>query len=191
MNPPTADPVPPPRGRLRPALWLLVGLVLVDLVVVYFRDTWEQHSPDDYKEKLEACRSRPRDFVIAGGSPVSEGLIPSLVAGVEWRGTELQDGYQIGLSGATTSETYHAVLHGCPTPPRLLVYGITASDIATAGLGVRRAMVLGQILPGVPVWRLGPESRYPGMPYIVFPGNVGGPEAVAEVVRMLRGPQSA
>lgn len=64
--------------------------------------------------------------------------------------------------------------------------GITASDIATGGLGVERAWVLGQILPGVPVWRLGPESRFPDLPYVVFPGNVGDDESLAEAVRLLR-----
>jgi hypothetical protein len=53
--------------------------------------------------------------------------------------------------------------------------------------GVRRAQVLGQIVPGVPVWRLGPESKYPGLPYVVFPGNAGGPDALASVIRVLRG----
>lgn len=65
--------------------------------------------------------------------------------------------------------------------------GITSSDIGTEALNVRRAIVLGQIRPGIPVWRLGPESRYPGLPYVVFPGNVGGPETLAEVVTDLRG----
>ena len=63
--------------------------------------------------------------------------------------------------------------------------GITSSDIATAGLSVRRAWVLGQILPGVSVWQLGPESRYPGLSYIVFPGNVGEREALSDVVAAL------
>lgn len=63
--------------------------------------------------------------------------------------------------------------------------GITSSDLATAGLGVRRAMVLGQIVPGVPVWQLGPETKWPGLPYIVFPGNVGGEQALADVVGLL------
>ena len=54
--------------------------------------------------------------------------------------------------------------------------GITSSDLATNTLRVKRAMVLGQILPGVPLWQLGAESRFPGLPYIVFPGNVGNPE---------------
>jgi uncharacterized protein YgbK (DUF1537 family) len=64
--------------------------------------------------------------------------------------------------------------------------GITSSDLATDALGVRRAHVLGQIVPGVPVWRLGPETKYPGLRYVVFPGNVGGPGALAEVIRSLR-----
>ncbi len=58
--------------------------------------------------------------------------------------------------------------------------GITASDVATAGLGMRRALVLGQAAPGVPVWRLGPETRFPGISYVVWPGNVGGPLALRD-----------
>ena len=71
--------------------------------------------------------------------------------------------------------------------PRFIVAkgGITSSDLATRALQVKRARVLGQIIPGVSVWRLGAESRYPGLPYVVFPGNVGGPDALAEVVRKL------
>lgn len=74
------------------------------------------------------------------------------------------------------------------TRPRYILAkgGITASDIATKGLGVRRAMVPGQILPGVPVWQLGTESRYPGLKYIVFPGNVGDAQAITAVVTSLR-----
>jgi uncharacterized protein YgbK (DUF1537 family) len=65
--------------------------------------------------------------------------------------------------------------------------GITASDIGTKALNVRRALVLGQIRPGVPVWRLGPETRYPGLPYIVFPGNVGEVTTLAGIVTEVRG----
>ena len=52
-------------------------------------------------------------------------------------------------------------------------------------MGVKRAMVLGQILPGVPVWELGAETKFPGLPYVVFPGNVGGPDALAQAVHKL------
>jgi uncharacterized protein YgbK (DUF1537 family) len=63
--------------------------------------------------------------------------------------------------------------------------GITSSDLASKALGVRRAMVLGQALPGVPVWAPGPESKWPGLPYIVFPGNVGGPDALSSLFSRL------
>ena len=64
--------------------------------------------------------------------------------------------------------------------------GITSSDIATRALNVKKAMVLGQILPGVPVWKLGAESRFPNLAYIVFPGNVGDDRALIAVVRQLK-----
>ena len=65
--------------------------------------------------------------------------------------------------------------------------GITSSDIGVKGLEVERAMVLGQIRPGVPVWRLGPESRFPSLPYVIFPGNVGSETTLREAVAILRG----
>jgi len=65
--------------------------------------------------------------------------------------------------------------------------GSTAHGIATRGLGMQRAIVLGQLLGGVPVWQLGPEGKYPDLPYVVFPGNVGGPDDLARAVRILRG----
>jgi len=71
--------------------------------------------------------------------------------------------------------------------PRYIVAkgGITSSDLATKGLDVNRAMVRGQILPGVPIWELGREARFPRLPYIVFPGNVGGPTALLDVLHRL------
>ena len=65
--------------------------------------------------------------------------------------------------------------------------GITSSDIATKALGVKRAEVVGPILPGVPLWRLGDESRWPGLLYVVFPGNVGGTDAVLAAQKRLHG----
>ena len=64
--------------------------------------------------------------------------------------------------------------------------GITSSDIATQALGIVRAQVLGQILPGVPVWQSGPESKFPDMPYVVFPGNVGSTDAISQVIQSFR-----
>jgi uncharacterized protein YgbK (DUF1537 family) len=64
--------------------------------------------------------------------------------------------------------------------------GITASEIATQALGVQCALVLGQVLPGVPVWQLGQESRALGLAYLVFPGNIGGRGALVQIVERLK-----
>ena len=95
--------------------------------------------------------------------------------------------------GQKVSTGLIAILDHITNRPRYIVSkgGITSSDVATQGLRVKRAVVSGQILPGVPVWRLGEESRWSGMAYIVFPGNVGDPNALVEVVEKLRTYQSA
>jgi uncharacterized protein YgbK (DUF1537 family) len=69
--------------------------------------------------------------------------------------------------------------------PALMVAkgGITSSDIAVKGLGIVKARVMGQILPGVPVVEAGEESKWPGMSYVIFPGNVGSAESLLEIAR--------
>ncbi len=64
--------------------------------------------------------------------------------------------------------------------------GITSSDVGTKAMGVKKAHVLGQIRPGIPVWQTGEESKFPGIPFIIFPGNVGERTALREVADILR-----
>ncbi len=102
------------------------------------------------------------------------------------------------VTGATAEESIRiqagvadaliGIVRGIDTAPRYVLAkgGITSHDIAARALGVKRAVVAGQIIPGVPVWRLGEGSRFPGMGYIVFPGNVGGETSMTDVVRALR-----
>jgi uncharacterized protein YgbK (DUF1537 family) len=67
--------------------------------------------------------------------------------------------------------------------------GITSHDVAVRGLGIRRAKVLGQLLPGlVSVFR--PVDAAPevvGTPYVVFAGNVGDETTLASVIDVVRG----
>lgn len=59
--------------------------------------------------------------------------------------------------------------------------GITSADVARVGIGATRATVLGQVLPGVSVWRLtGIDGR--DRLYVVVPGNVGEPDALVKVL---------
>ena len=64
--------------------------------------------------------------------------------------------------------------------------GITSNDTLSQGLALAAARVLGQILPGVSVVRC-PEDHpsFPGMPVVIFPGNVGGDDALALAFRRL------
>lgn len=115
--------------RLRGPFRVLLALVLLDLAVLATAGVWERHSPDDYAARVGGCAKDRRDAVFVGGSTVSEGIVPREIAGANWNGEALNDIYAVGLPGGTTSEFYHAVKRACPTPPRLLVYGITASDL--------------------------------------------------------------
>ncbi|MBQ8081696.1 MAG: hydroxyacid dehydrogenase [Clostridia bacterium] len=63
--------------------------------------------------------------------------------------------------------------------------GITSSDIGTKALRVKRATVMGQIRPGIPVWQTGDESRFPNTPYVIFPGNVGSESDLRTAVEVL------
>lgn len=63
--------------------------------------------------------------------------------------------------------------------------GITSSDVGTKALAVQKANVLGQIKPGIPVWQTGAESRFPLIPYVIFPGNVGEVSTLKEAVEVL------
>lgn len=63
--------------------------------------------------------------------------------------------------------------------------GITSSDVGTKALAVRKANVLGQIKPGIPVWQTGAESKFPLTPYVIFPGNVGEITTLKEAAEVL------
>ena len=64
--------------------------------------------------------------------------------------------------------------------------GITSNDTLSKGLALRTARVVGQIRAGCSVVVCpGDHPRYPGLPVVIFPGNVGGDEALAEVYDIL------
>ncbi|KAI0145463.1 hypothetical protein GGR57DRAFT_299175 [Xylariaceae sp. FL1272] len=87
--------------------------------------------------------------------------------------------------GSTVAEALVSFLVNLSTKPRYVVAkgGITSSDMATKGLKMRRATIVGQAAPGVPLWRCDEETaKWPGLPYVVFPGNVGSAETLYEVV---------
>jgi uncharacterized protein YgbK (DUF1537 family) len=105
------------------------------------------------------------------------------------RRIERPEGVEELTVARSVSDALVAIVRGIERRPDFIIGkgGITSSDVGARGLGVRRALVLGQVRPGVPVWRLGAESRFAGAPYVVFPGNVGDSDTLAEIVAELRG----
>ena len=88
---------------------------------------------------------------------------------------------------AKISEAVQSLTGRLTSPPSFVVAkgGITSSDVGTRALKVKRARVLGQICPGIPVWKTGKESTFPGIPYVIFPGNTGERGTLLEVVKKL------
>ncbi|SPO07185.1 related to dehydrogenase [Cephalotrichum gorgonifer] len=97
-------------------------------------------------------------------------------------GTDMVKSLEIG---AVIAEALVEFLVGLEAKPRYIIAkgGITSSDMATKGLRMKRAMIVGQAAPGIPLWRCDDEaSKWPGIPYVVFPGNVGGEDALLRLV---------
>jgi len=83
---------------------------------------------------------------------------------------------------AAVVELVDRVVAACVPRFVLAKGGITSSDVAIHALKIERAIVRGPLLPGiVSLWEpvSGPAH---GVPYIVFAGNVGGPESLADVI---------
>jgi len=65
--------------------------------------------------------------------------------------------------------------------------GITSNDVLSDGLALRTSRVVGQILAGCSVVRC-PENhpRFPDMPVVIFPGNVGDEQALVTVYQRMK-----
>ena len=134
--------------------------------------------PDARKQVLRRVSARVQEALVSGQDVVL------------YTSRQLHTGHSgddsLRIAGVVSSGIV-SIVSELQVRPRYIVAkgGITSSDVATRGLGVRRAFVLGQIIPGVPVNQLGEECRFPGLIYIVFPGNVGGVDGVTRVVHQL------
>ena len=163
--------VPKTTGQVTELL-AMPGIAPVEIVVPALLD------PARRAAEIARCQTAV-DAALTAGRDTVVYTSRALITGSD-AGASLAIGQQV-------SSAVVAIVAGLTARPRYLVAkgGITSSDIATQALGIRRALVLGQILPGVPVWQTGAESLAPGLPYIVFPGNVGGPDALVQIAQRL------
>jgi uncharacterized protein YgbK (DUF1537 family) len=136
----------------------------------------------------------PIDPILAGDEAAVNVAIDILEAALHQGRTGLvsteRARHDVDLEGGRAiSSALVAIVRGIETRPAWVIAkgGITSSDVASRGLDMREARVAGQVQAGVPVWIGAESSRWPGMPLVVFPGNVGGASALADAVSVLMG----
>ena len=120
---------------------------------------------------------------------LKEVLQDSLFDGIEWVIVSL------GANGAFAK--HGDVFYKVDIPKIDVVNPVGSGDSTVAGIAsglyhhesdadlLKKANVLGQIKPGIPVWQTGEESRFPLTPYVIFPGNVGEDTTLREAVEVL------
>lgn len=90
--------------------------------------------------------------------------------------------------GEQVSEFLMDVVRNLPDTLGFLISkgGITSNDVLSSGLSLRTSRVVGQILPGCSVVCC-PDNhpRYPEMPVVIFPGNVGDENALTTAYKRL------
>eukprot|EP00668_Euglena_longa_P034642 GGOE01044470.1.p1 GENE.GGOE01044470.1~~GGOE01044470.1.p1 ORF type:complete len:457 (-),score=115.79 GGOE01044470.1:226-1596(-) len=96
--------------------------------------------------------------------------------------------------GDRVSAALMAIVRELPRDVGFLVAkgGITSNDVLKAGLGLATCRIVGQILAGCSVVQTPPDHPlYPGLPVVIFPGNVGGPDGLCLVHQRLAHPPPA
>ena len=91
------------------------------------------------------------------------------------------------LRSVAISDAVQSFAANLKTKPAFIIAkgGITSSDVGVKALRVKKALVAGQAAAGIPVWKTGPESKFPGLAYVIFPGNVGTETTLKEIVEEL------
>ncbi|GGA48256.1 four-carbon acid sugar kinase family protein [Psychrobacillus lasiicapitis] len=136
--------------------------------------------PEKFQEEIDRVISTTENFIREGKTVTVYTNRERLDLGEGKKEEELK--LSVKISDAVTS-----IVQRLTVRPNYIVAkgGITSSDIGTKGLEVKRATVAGQIQPGIPVWFTGEESKFPGIAYIIFPGNVGAVTTLKDTVEIL------
>jgi uncharacterized protein YgbK (DUF1537 family) len=126
------------------------------------------------------------DAVASATAALASGLVVLSTSRQLVTGADEQSSLQVArtVSGALTRAAGAVVAARRPSYV-VAKGGITSSDVATDALGIRRAVVRGSLLPGlVSLWEPA-EGPSRGLPYVVFAGNVGDEDALADVIDRL------
>jgi uncharacterized protein YgbK (DUF1537 family) len=90
--------------------------------------------------------------------------------------------------GLAVSALLMDIVQGLPTDIGFLISkgGITSNDVLSTGLALRTARLLGQVLAGCSMVRTPADHpRFPDLPVVLFPGNVGDATGLLTVYQRL------
>jgi uncharacterized protein YgbK (DUF1537 family) len=145
----------------------------------------------DVELDVAAVITSPDQVAAEAAERVADGLSRSDVllytSRTPVRGRDAADG--LAIARAVSAALSLIVRRALAAGPAWVIAkgGITSHDVAQYGLGIRRAEVAGQLFPGMVSLLRPTDAAAPavGMPYVVFAGNVGDDQALADVVDIL------
>ena len=139
--------------------------------------------------EASAARRLVRAVSARARAALDRGEVPVIATTRELVAPSADDPTGLRLAGRV-SRTLATVVRELEPRPAWIVAkgGITSSVVVTGGLGAREAMVVGPLLAGVPVWRVA-RSPERSVDVVVFPGNVGGDDALRNAVAALASAQ--
>ena len=155
-------------------------LKLNDVVPVEFDSNKVLDGDEAFYQEVARCVAEEEKIILSGKTPVCYTCRKLLTLENDTRESALVRSVKI-------SDGVQRLVADLKVTPAFVVAkgGITSADVGTKALHVKRALVLGQIMPGIPVWKTGEESRFPEIPYVIFPGNVGDDQTLALAVKKL------
>jgi uncharacterized protein YgbK (DUF1537 family) len=143
-----------------------------------------KNDPNSQESLIQSILSQIQDIHSQGRTPViytsrQELTFPTIQARLDF--------------GKQVSQVLMTVVENLPEDMGYLISkgGITSNDVLSQGLKLRSARLLGQILPGCSLVRTPIDHpRFPNLPVVLFPGNVGDRHGLATVYQRLNQPSA-
>jgi len=155
-------------------------LTLPCVVPIEFNSDLVLEGDEAFWAEVDRCVAAEEEAILSGKTPVCFTNRKLLVVENDTPESALQRSVKI-------SEGVQSLVGRLKVTPAFIIAkgGITSSTVGTEALGVKKANVLGQICPGIPVWQTDDTSKFPKIPYVIFPGNVGTDETLRQAVEIL------
>ncbi len=155
-------------------------LKLEDTVGIEFQSSTVMYGNDTFVTEIKRCIAEEEKIIKQGKTAV-------VYTERELLSYENDTPEEALARSVKISKGVYLLVKGLEVEPSFVVAkgGITSADVGVKGLGIKVAKVLGQIEPGIPVWEADKGSKFPEIPYVIFPGNVGDEDTLRKAVETL------